>query len=322
MHYCLPRMSIFKGLILLCLVSCISACAFPSIPLAPTATATALPPTPTPNPTATPTITPTPAPLAMEIPDLLAQCESLSASNSEVIVSGKLYLPEFRIYGYSGWKGMDLKKYLPSDDTGITALIPIGEGPNTMDELPAYFTPRDLRARAENGQLILHGHEVTIEGRVEYKLSDGIPRCQVWVETVQSQMPEEILIPKAVTIADLLKTQNIGNFYYPEIVSTCELLGREQQMVAIQGSIIAEGGPEICKNAICRFKLTDKTGKITSVLLLANESNSIYFDSSLGWRLLDQAGTAGNLLNLVFIGTLFVDTTDGCSLLVYQIQEP
>ncbi len=93
-------------------------------------------------------------------------------------------------------------------------------------------------------------------------------------------------------------------------------------MVAIQGSIIAEGGPEICKNAICRFKLTDKTGKITSVLLLANESNSIYFDSSLGWRLLDQAGTAGNLLNLVFIGTLFVDTTDGCSLLVYQIQEP
>ena len=174
---------------------------------------------------------------------------------------------------------MDLKKYLPSDDTGITALIPIGEGPNTMDELPAYFTPRDLRARAENGQFILHGHEVTIEGRVEYKLSDGIPRCQVWVETVQSQMPEEILIPKAVTIADLLKTQNIGNFYYPEIVSTCELLGENSRWLPSRGSIIAEGGPEICKNAICRFKLTDKTGKSHRFCCWQTESNSIYFDS-------------------------------------------
>ncbi|MBP7039592.1 MAG: hypothetical protein KBA92_01435, partial [Anaerolineaceae bacterium] len=273
-------------------------------------------------PTATPTQTPTPAPPTLDIPSLFEQCETLGASGREVIVSGNIYMPEYRIYGYSGWKGMDLKAYLPNDDIGIVALIPIGEGPNTMDDLPANFTPRDLRARSESGQLILHGHTVTIKGRAEHKVSDGVPRCQVWVETIQSLMPPEILVPQTVTISDLLKTQNIGNFNYPEIVSTCELLGRKQQMVSIKGSIIAEGNPDNCPMQICRFKLTDKTGTIRAVLLLSEEPDSIYNTAVEGWQLIDHGKVARGLLNLVFTGKLFIDTADGCSLLVYQIEKP
>ena len=279
-------------------------------------------PAASPSPTTLPTQTAPPAPLTMEIPALLEQCETLSAAKTKVIVSGHLYLPDYRIYGYSGWKGMNLNQFLPNDLQSITALIPIGNGNNTMDDLPAYFTPRDLRARSDSGQLILHGHSVSIFGRVEYTVSSGVPRCQVWVEKIDSLMPADILIPVPYQISALLEEQNIGNVAYPEIVSTCQLAAQKQQMVSITGSIIAESGPDKCEREICRFALTDKTGTLTAILLLANEPNAINFDPTQGWQLIDQDGNAQKLLNLIFTGTLSVDVSQGCSLLVYQIQKP
>ncbi|HNW95253.1 MAG TPA: hypothetical protein PKL60_03600 [Anaerolineaceae bacterium] len=306
--------------LLLCAFAAVLSACSPAIQT-PVPSQTPLPPTLTPTETTTPTQTPTPAPLKLDIPVLLEQCETLSITNTEVIVSGHLYLPEFRIYGYSGWKGMNLKQFLPNDQKGITALIPLGDGPNTMDELPVYFTPRDLRARSDSGQLILHGHSVSIQGRAEYVVSEGVPRCQVWVEKIESLMPAELLIPQTFEISNLLKEQNIGSKSHPEIVSTCELMGRKQQMVSIKGSVIAESGPDLCKQEICRFKLTDKTGTVTALFLLADTPNSINFISNQGWKLMDQDGIPRDLLNLVFTGTLFVDPSDGCSLLVYQIKE-
>jgi hypothetical protein len=272
-------------------------------------------PTPTlqPTPTKTPTPTSTPEPQLMSITDVLTNCETLAASGNLVILEGKLYIPEYKIYGYEGWKGMRITNYLVGDRIYLTVLIKVGDGNNSMNPLPDFFSERDFLVRANDNREILNGHTVNLMGRVEYKKESENLKCALRVEDITSLMPEDVNTPIDVKIVDLLKEGQILN---------CSQLAYQKRLVRITGSLVNSKNEVICKMGFCTLLLDDKTGKIPLSIVNGKFPNSFNIaDKNLGlkgWEVYTDNAEIADNENLSITGILYSDQL-GCRLMVYKI---
>jgi len=249
----------------------------------------------------------------MEISSVLENCEELDKSGNLINIEANVYLPEFIIYGYEGEKGMNLTNYLPSDPTKIVALIKIGEGPNTMDALPDFFSERDLLIRADDGQVIRNGHKVKITGRVIYREDDFSRRCEVRVERIESKSPKEIQTPLEVTTSEL----NAKG-----CLKSCSNLAFNKQMVKISGNLVYYDNTAICQMGYCQINFEDSTGSIKVTIVNGTNANSISIDPkvsiSLGWKVYNREGREADKKNLTLTGIVYSEI-DGCRLMVYTI---
>lgn len=286
-------------------------------------TQTAIPlPTKTFAPTHTPAPTATPTPQALNLQGVLSKCEELSANHESVVVQGKIFLPEFVIYGYEGWKGMQLAERLPIDEEQLIVLIQVGDGPNTMNALPQFFNERDLAIRAFDDQMVHHGYTVVINGRPKYHADKLERKCEVWVDRIESRMPAEVLVPLAAEISYLLEEHTVGHGMQEKIVKQCELLAEQKQLVTIRGSIDDSLGA-VCNMGTCRITIKDPTGSMFASLVNLEAPNSMIVSTEVagpdGWKILDSNGIEVDRENLALTGILYSDA-QGCRLAVYTVE--
>ncbi len=268
--------------------------------------------TPTKIPTCTATVTPTPS--YMEISDVLNNCQSLSDDKREVVIEGKLFMPVYSIVGYQDWKAMNLAKFLPNDSDLLKVLIQVGEGPNTMDVLPEFFTERDLIVRADQEQTIRHGHSVRIIGNVEYRGDSPELKCAVRVNQISTLMDAEVLIPLDIQVKTLNTAGGLDN---------CSQLAFEKQMVRLKGSIVVSSGVT-CQMGYCRMSFSDGTGSMFLTIVDALGKNSANFNSDRPFderlKLLDSSGNAVELDDLNLTGVVYSEQSR-CNLMVYTIEQ-
>ncbi len=306
------------SLFLLCLLlACLSACGpvtaliagpsqtpVPSLTPTPSLTATT---TFTPTPTLTPTITPTPTPQTLTIDQVLQSCEQLAQDGREVWVSGKIFLPKWKIIGYTGYKGLNLNEHLDEDQRSIMLVMEVGAGPQTMNPLPPYFTERDLVVRAENGQEIRHGHSVKVLGVPKYKQDSR--RCELWPSRVESLMSAQVFIPVEEKIGSLTTNK-------------CSLLSTDKQFVSLTGSISNWGAAtSSCTLGICLLQFNDGSGKMRVTFVQGDQPSSLFISPENKASLIDALGNPLSLQEkLILTGVLYAEL-EGCTLSVYLIEK-
>lgn len=316
----------FKILITLMILSILSGCSFivlPSATITPISTTvpsvTPLPPTPTLIPTATST----PEPLSLSIQDVLSNCVELSEKKREVVVTGKIFMPEFVIYGSGDWRGMNLNDFMPDDPKILTILIKIGEGPNTLNNVPIFFTERDLVARDINGQEIRHGHLVSVAGHPRVNPNQTNGKCELWVDSLESKTPQEVLIPMDAEIKFLLEKFSIGHFMMEYKTTNCAELAFKKQLVRMKVSVDFWNFPADCTMGSCRIKIKDKTGSMFASFVQSETPNSMVINKDVwgpnSWKIFDSSGEEADKDNLVVIGSLYSDLK-GCRLSVYSVE--
>jgi len=209
---------------------------------------------------------------------------------------------------------MNLAKFLPNDSDLLKVLIKVGEGPNTMDALPEFFSERDLIVRADKEQTIRHGHSVYIIGNVEYRGDSPELKCAVRVKQISTLMQTEVVIPLDVQIETL---DTIGG------VDNCSQLAFEKQMVRLKGSIVESAGVT-CQMGYCRMSFSDGTGTMFLTIVDALGKNSANFNSDRPsgerLKLFDASGNAVELDNLNLTGVVYSEQS-GCNLMVYTIEQ-
>jgi hypothetical protein len=286
-------------------------------------TQTAIPlPTKTSAPTQPPAPTATPTPQVLNLQGVLAKCEELSANHESVVVEGKIFLPEFAIYGYEGWKGMHLAERLTTDTERLIVLIQVGDGPNTMNALPQFFNERDLAIRAFDDQVVHHGYSVVISGRPKYNADKPERKCEVWADRIESRMPVEVSLPLATEISYLLEEQTIGHGMQEKIVKQCEQLADQKQLVTIHGSIDDTQGA-VCNMGACLVTIKDPSGSMFASLVNLEAPNSMLVSTEIvgpnGWKVLDSNGIEVGRETLALTGVLYSDA-QGCRLAVYTVE--
>lgn len=298
---------IFISLCLLC--SLLTSCQAGGL-LGPTLTPS---PLPTLTPSLTPTVTSTPEPQRMNISDLLNNCQALSDHKREVILSGKIYLPEGSIFGYKTegdtWWGLQL---VTSEK--ITVLVKMGDGPGTMDALPEQYSWKDLVVRAADGQKVLTGHQVLITGRPKYRTDNPERACEVFASTIVSQESPDVLIPIDLQVKDLFDADRKND---------CSILTKTSQLVRLSGALTVDKDTSCWMNE-CALVLKDATGKVKVVLSTLGNRNMMtnltppYQSSDL--QVFDWGGEQGDGSRFQLVGV--VTGTDEflyCSLKVYEI---
>ncbi len=272
----------------------------PTVTLTPTATWT-------PTPTLTPTITPTPTPQTLRIEQVWENCEQLAQDGREVWVSGKTFLPKWKIIGYPGYKGINLNEYLEEDHRSLMLFLEVGEGPLTMNPLPVYFTERDLLVRADNRQDIRHGHTVKVLGALKYK--EESRRCEIWPSKIESLMADHVNIPTGIIIGSLSTTR-------------CRSLANQKQLVTSIGSISNWGeAPKSCTLGICTLEFSDDTGKLRVTFVQGDQPSSLFLSPENKASLIDLDGKPLNLQDqLILTGMLYAEA-EGCTLSVYEIEK-
>lgn len=276
----------------------------------------------TPTITQTPTLTPTPTPQRLDVYYLYDHCSNISQNQETVIVEGRIFLPKFKMISYDyenqTWVGTQLRNFLESETRSLTILIPIGEGPNTLDPIPIPFNEKDLIIRDDNNHIIRHYQSVLIKGRVEYFKNEDGSRCQIWMESIQTRASEEIQIPQEVSIFFLNQKKNMGTKKKPQMTTNCELLAQKHQMVTISGSIISLGTNQ-CNNVSCTFQFSDNTGSISISLANREGPNSVFKPKGELWQIYDKANNPISLYSLKLTGVLYL-LSDGCRMSVYEIE--
>jgi hypothetical protein len=293
----------------------------PTQPLKPTQTNTPLS-TNTPAPTMTPAPTATPTPQSLNLQGVLVNCEELSTNHDSVVVEGKIFLPEFVLYGYEGWKGMNLVENLSTDIEKLTILIQVGDGPNTMVALPEFFSERDLLIHAFDGQVIHQGYTVVITGRPKFNADKPDRKCEIWADKIESKMPEEALVPFVAEISYLLEEHTEGHGLQETLVKQCALLAVQKQLVTVRGSIDNSFAAD-CDMGKCLIKIKDQTGSLFASLVELEAPNSILVSQDIlgpdGWRIFDFSGNEVDKTNMALTGVLYSDA-QGCRLSVYTVE--
>ncbi len=278
---------------------------------------------PTPTLTPVPTSTSTPVPQMMSIEEATENCETLSKGKNLVIVEGKIFIPLYKIYGYEGWKGMKITKFVPTDSNYLTALIKVGQGPNTMDSLPEFFSERDLRIRDNDGQLIYDGYSVRLMGHMEYKEKSENLRCALRVEKIETEMPPEVNEPLEVKIDSLIKVYVPAGHRTDEETTECVELGGKKQLVLIRGSIVNTGSDISCDMGKCTVPVDDTTGRLNLTIPIGENPSSIAISDEVpgydGWSIYDSNGKLADKKKITLIGVL---NSSGfiCSMDVYRIE--
>lgn len=270
---------------------------------------------PTPQPTATPqptpTITPTLAPQQMEIGTLLQNCASLDEQDSTVILTGKIFLPDETVYGYDGWYGMNL-----ITGARINVLFQVGSGANTMNDLPQYFFEQDLVIRADDGRVIRHGHEVRVTGRPKYRADSETRRCELFVDRVESLMPEDVLQPMDLTIEEL----NDG-----DTVNDCSDLEYTRQFVRLTGALRIDEYTSLCQLKKCKVIFEDATGSAAVIILEGEGANRMAglpeTFTSQDLLVMDQNGELVDNMNLSLVGVVAMSDSSDCEMTVYEIEK-
>jgi hypothetical protein len=277
----------------------------------------------TPTITVTPTPTPTPAPKIMSIEDTLTNCETLGKSKNLVIIEGKIYIPLYQIYGYEGWKGMKITRFVSTDSNYLTALIKVGQGPNTMDSLSEFFSERDLRIRDNDGQLIYDGYSVKLIGRMEYKEKSKNLRCTLRVEKIETKMPLEVNEPLEVKIAFLNKIYVPAGHRPDEQTTDCVELGGKKQLVLMRGSIVNTGSDITCDMGKCTVLVDDTTGRLDVTIPIGENPSSIAISEDVpgydGWSIFDSNGNLADKRKITLIGVLN-SSGFNCAMDVYWIE--
>lgn len=298
---------IFISLCLLC--SLLTSCQAGGL-LGPTLTPS---PLPTLTPSLTPTVTSTPEPQRMSISDLLNNCQALSDQKREVILSGKIYLPEGSILGYKlegdTWWGIQL---VSSDK--MIVLVKMGDDPGTMAPLPDQYSGKDLLLHASDGQKILEGHMVLITGRPKYRTDNLERACEVFATTIVSQESSDVLIPIDLKVKDLFDGDRKND---------CSLLTKTSQLVRLSGSLVVDKDTS-CWMDDCTLVLKDDTGRLRIVISTLGLNNRMtglappYRSSDL--QVFDGQGIQidGSLVQLIGVVT-GTDEFLYCSLKVYEI---
>ena len=268
------------------------------------------PPTPTVIPTAT--ITPTAQPLQITIGKLIDDCEQLAAEKQIVILEGAIMLPDESVTGYEidgvRWLGMDLIK-----TSKVKVLVRVGTEAGTMNDLPSLFSEKDLVIRAADGGIILDRHRVRITGRPKYKANDPDRRCELFVDEIDTLEKPEVLIPKEMTIQELLNNDRIND---------CKDVEAANQLVRMRGWITVNDNDTVCTYGSCRTPFSDGSGRMMVKLANGGGSNSIgmltapYLLENV--RLLDQNGEEAKPSDVTFIGQI-TGISEYCLLTVYTI---
>lgn len=269
-----------------------------------------VPPTATPFPTWTPT--PTPGPEAMRVVELISRCEELSASGRQVIVEGALFLPSETIYGYTIedalWLGLNL-----IEGNRITILVKVGQGQSSMEPLPNLFAEKDLIVHASDGGTILDRHRVRITGRPKYKADDPDRYCELFVDEIDSLEKPEVLVPRDITMQELLNNDRIDD---------CSDLEEANQLVRIRGWITVNEKDTVCSYGSCRTPFFDGSSRMMVKIANGGGANSIggldmsYQLSTVS--LFDQDGRKANPADVTFIGQI-TGIPEYCLLTVYTI---
>jgi len=293
--------------LILMLTILLTACSGVELPAA-----TALPPmvTLTPAPTQTPTITPTLAPREMAISELLEDCEELATSKVPVILAGTIFLPDETIYGYVGWYGVDL-----ISSARVRALLNLGTGPNQMEDLPQYFHEQDLLIHAADSRLIRHGHAVTVTGWANYRADNEERRCEVYVDSVISNMPATVLEPVDVTIGELLDGNEVND---------CDDLEFSRQFVRLTGAVRLDDYTSKCQLGMCRITFADDTGEAFVYLLEGEGVNRMKSlpeaFSGLDLVIKDKQGVTVNNRALSLVGVTRQGDGVACEMIVYEVE--
>jgi len=283
----------------------------PTSTLTPSSTPTA---TFTPTQTKIPSPTPSPTPASMTLLDVIRNCEVLSQTDEKVIVSGKVFLPSFRIIGYTWfgkeWKGVHLKSFLETDSLTVTILLPVGEEANTIEPIPNPFMEKDLLIHDNAGKTIRHYHSVTVEGRVDFVSNEDGKRCQIWIDQILSTMPEEVLIPQELRISFLNSKTPKG--------TNCELLANQHQLVTIKGSLYSRVDPTKCNNVFCNLKIGDGSGILMIRLANREGPDSVVKTKAGSWQFFDHQNNPIQGNSFLLVGALR-QTPEGCQLSVYEL---
>ncbi len=261
-------------------------------------------PTKTPIPTAT--VTPTPQTQYLMIPQVEAECARLDEQNIPVRVSGVVEIPNI-IYGYEGWYGMELVT-----NNSLRVLIPVGEGNNTMDDLPELFSAKDLVIRDNSGAVIRQGHSIEITGKVKYRAGNVERECEIFVEDIQSRTSPDVLVPIDKRIAELTSLP----------VEECLVLERGLQVVRVQGEISLDARKSKCSLGTCALLITDESG---SMLVNISRGGGRSSMESLppvpveeDIRLQDRDGQLVEGSRVMLSGVIHCQIV-GCDMIVYEI---
>lgn len=286
----------------------------PTVTLTPTATWT-------PTPTLTPTITPTPTPQNLSIEQVWENCEQLAQDGREVWVSGLLFLPKWKIIGYPGWKGLDLKEIMEEDQLSLTILVEVGDGPNTMNSLPQYFTERDLVVRADQGQEIRHGHSVAVFGIPSFKPDTG--RCEIRASKIETLVSPEALVPEVVTISfiqEVYEEVTFGGVIW--YVKNCALLSEARQFITVKGSLVNwRDALKSCTSGICTLEFSDGSGKLRVSFVQGDQPSSLFLSPENKASLIDLDGKLLNLQDQLILTGMMYAEFEGCTLSVYEIEK-
>ena len=279
-------------------------------------------PTRVPSPTLTPTQTQTPAPQILTSQQLLENCEGLSRLGKEVTIDGYVFMPKYVVYGSGDWRGMSLSDFLTEDSQTLRVYVKLGEGPNTMDPIPEFFTEKDLVMRDYSGQVVHHGFLVSVTGLPRFNPDQADGKCTLWVDKIQSQMPPSVLVPLETNIKPLLERYTIGHGMQATVVERCAELGFQKQLVRIQVSIDFWNFPAECNMGICRIKIMDKTGSMFASFVQAEAPNCMVIDKTVwgpnSWKIFDSSGAEADKENLILEGVLYSDP-QGCRISVYTV---
>ena len=236
---------------------------------------------------------------------MFESCQQLAQEGREVLVSGKIFLPKWKIIGYPGSKGVNLNTYLEEDKRSLMLFIQVGDGPHTMDPLPVHFTERDLVVRAGNGQEMRHGHTAMVLGVLRFKEESN--RCELWPSKIESLMSEQVIIPAEIKISSLTTNR-------------CSTLATQKQFITLSGSINNWGAaPKSCTLGICLLEFTDGSGKLRVTFVQGDQPSSLYLSPENKASLIDADGNPVNLRDeLILTGVLYAEL-EGCTLSVYSI---
>lgn len=273
---------------------------------------TPLPPTATPLPSATPTVTPLPVPQEMDVDEMIQNCANLDLRDIPVILQGKVFLPDSTIYGYEGWYGVD---FITTSRTRV--LFGIGGAVDQMEELPQFFHEQDLVIHDANNRLIRHGHEVRVTGRARYREDNENRRCELFVDKVETLMPDGVLEPIDLTVAELVDGNNVND---------CPELSFSRQFVRLQGLLRVDDYLSLCQLGQCKVIFADSTGDLAAYILEGESKNRMktlhenFSDQDL--IVFDTKGTIVDNSDVSLVGV--VEVADEapliCELIVYEVE--
>lgn len=252
---------------------------------------------------------------------MFESCQQLAQEGREVWVSGKIFLPKWKIIGYPGWKGLDLKEIMEEDLLSLTVLVEVGEGPNTINSLPQYFTERDMVVRADQGQEIRHGYSVAVLGVPRYKPDEG--RCEIRASKIETLVSPKALVPEVATISFIQEVYEEitygGAIWY---VKNCALLSEARQFIIVKGSLVNwREAPKSCTSGICLLEFTDGSGALRVTFVQGDQPSSLYLSPDNKASLIDADGNPVNLQDeLILTGVLYAEL-EGCTLSVYSIEK-